>query len=219
MSFADNYAGDASVVRGIDELEQPSDNDLLVLKAIGEDEEAQELSFQGIKRKLGVHQETLSRALHRLQRDGFVERLEHAYRISPKGLTTISQGKQPFRPKIDSVIDPYLVSLLQAKLPTDVNVNEIVNALSYRWFGNLRWLGSTQTPDSATLSWITNDSGLKISVRIKEDALNIETIPTSAYSVSEASRAAFQLFDLITKVMKGPARSGDPSNLSGNAAA
>jgi hypothetical protein len=207
MSFVDNYQGDNSVARGLEDLERPSDNDLVVLKAIGEDEEAQELSFQGIKRKLGLHQETLSRALHRLQRDGFVERLEHAYKISPKGLSTISHGKPPYPSKLDSV-DPYPISLLHAKLPSDVNVSEIVESLSYRWFGNLRWLGSTQTPDSATLSWITSDTGLKISVRIKDDALTIETFPTSSNSVSEASRSAFQLFDLITKALKGPVHTG-----------
>jgi DNA-binding HxlR family transcriptional regulator len=217
MSLSDNFEEDSPVVRGLEELERPSDNDLVILRAIGDDDAAKELSFQGIKRKLGLHQETLSRALHRLQRDGFVERLEHAYKISPKGLSTISHDHTGLSPKLE-VIDPYSVSLLQAKLPADVNVNEIVDALSYRWFGNLRWLGSTLTPDSAILSWIASDSGLKISVRIKEDALNIETFPASAHSVSEASRAAFQLFDLVTKALKSPSRSVEP-NLGSKAAA
>src|ERR1700674_4575585 len=121
MSFVDSYNSDNSVARGLEGLERPSDNDLVVLKAIGEDDVAQELSFQVIKRKLGLHQETLSRALHRLHRDGFVERLDHAYKISPKGLSTISHGKLGVQPKIEA-IDPYSVSLLQAKLPADVNV-------------------------------------------------------------------------------------------------
>ncbi|MFI5420747.1 MAG: MarR family transcriptional regulator, partial [Nitrososphaerales archaeon] len=185
MSLSDNYPDDSAVVRGLEDLERPSDNDLVILKAIGEDDDARELSFQGIKRKLGLHQETLSRALHRLQRDGFVERLEHAYKISPKGLSTITHDDTGFHPKLEPV-DPYAVSLLQAKLPADASMNDIVDALSYRWFGNLRWLGSTLARDSATLNWITSDSGLKISVKIKEDALTIETFPTSANSVSEA---------------------------------
>src|ERR1700730_15185475 len=136
MSLADNFEEDSPVVRGLEDLERPSDNDLVILRAIGEDDDARELSFQGIKRKLGLHQETLSRALHRLQRDGFVERLEHAYKISSKGLSTIIQDKPGAQPKL-AAIDPYAVSLLQAKLPADVKVSEIVEALSFRWFGNL----------------------------------------------------------------------------------
>src|SRR5579862_1000415 len=152
MSLADNFDEDSPVVRGLEDLERPSDNDLVILRAIGEDHDASELSFQGIKRKLGLHQETLSRSLHRLQRDGFVERLDHAYRISPKGVHTIGDDKSRLNPlsKMEPV-DPYSVSLLRAKLPSDVSTSELVNSLSFKWFGNLRWLGSTQTPESATL--------------------------------------------------------------------
>ena len=103
--------------------------------------------------------------------------------------------------------DPYSVSLLRARLPSDVNVSELVNSLSYKWFGNLRWLGSTQAPDSATLSWMTNDSGLKISIRIKEDVLTIETFPLGSNSVSDAARSAFELFDHVSKALKGSTRS------------
>jgi len=209
MSFIEGYQ-DSEVARGLDELERPSDNDLIILKAIGEDEDARELSFQGIKRKLGLHQETLSRALHRLQRDGFVERLDHAYRISAKGISTIGDAKPGLSPKTE-MGDPYSVSLLRATLPLDVNVSELVNSLSYKWFGNLRWLGSTQAPDSATLSWMTNDSGLKISVRIKEDVLTIETFPLGSNSVSDAARSAFELFDHVSKALKGSTRSSGSS--------
>jgi DNA-binding PadR family transcriptional regulator len=221
MSFASGYEGDVPIESGhLEEFEDlPSPNDLAVLKALGEDEDAREQSFQGIKRKLGLHQETLSRSLHRLQRDGFVERLDHAYRISPKGVHTIGDYKSGLNSlaKIDSV-DPYSVSLLRAKLPPDVNTSDLVNSLSYKWFGNLRWLGSTQTPDSATLSWITDDSGQKISVRIKEDLLTIETFPTSQDSISDATRSAFELFDHVSKALRNAGRSAPASRFGARAA-
>lgn len=198
--------------------ERPSQNDLVILKALGEDEDAREQSFQGIRRKLGLHQETLSRALHRLQRDGFVERLDHAYRISPKGVLTIG-GDRPRVTESGNIerVDPYSISLLRARLPPEVSTSEIVSSLSYKWFGNLRWFGSTQTPESATMSWITDATGLKISVRIKDDVLTIETYPTSTDSISEATKGAFELFDHISKALKG--RGSPPgSRLNGKAA-
>jgi len=212
VSLGQNYSHSApfEVSDLEDEIELPSDNDLLVLKAIGEDEDTKDVSFQGIKRKLGLHQETLSRALHRLQRDGYVERLEHAYRISPKGLNTISHRPERISGPRVELLDPYSVSLLQAKLPEDVSLSALVQSLSFKWFGNLRWLGSNQTPDSATLSWITNDTGQKISVRIKEDALTIETSPSGREMLSAATRAAFELFDHVSKALKGVESSRSP---------
>ena len=187
-----------------DPLELPSANDMVILKAIGDDVAAQNLSFQGIRRKLGLHQETLSRALHRLQRDGYVERLEHAYRISQKGLT-VTQTQPRLRGGLEGS-DPYSVTLLQAVLPQDLNVNALVDSLSYKWFGNLRWLGSTQSPNSSTLSWMTSETGLKISVRIKDDALSIETYPRDSNSISDATRSAFELFDHVSRALKSSDR-------------
>ncbi len=220
MSFLGDFPANGPIQgEDLDELEeQPSPNDLIILKALGEDDDARELSFQGIKRKLGVHQETLSRALHRLQRDGFVERLDHAYRISPKGMLTIG-GDKPRLPSLKlEPVDPYSISLLRARLPPDVSTGELVGSLSYKWFGNLRWLGSTQTPESATLNWMTDDTGLKISVRIREDVLTIETFPTGPDSVSEATRSAFELFDHVSKALKGSGRSPANSRLNAKAA-
>jgi DNA-binding HxlR family transcriptional regulator len=192
---------------GMDALELPSANDFVILRAMGDDDDAQDISFQGIKRKLGLHQETLSRALHRLQRDGYIERLEKAYRISQKGMSTISQ----VRPRIRTVEenDPYSVTLLQAILPRDFNVNSLVESLSYKWFGNLRWLGSTQSPNSAVMSWVTNESGLKISVKVKDDALTIETYPRNANSISDATRSAFELFDHVSRALKSTDRTSE----------
>jgi len=192
----------------LDPLELPSANDLVILNAMGDDDDAQNLSFQGIRRKLGLHQETLSRALHRLQRDGYVERLEHAYRISQKGLSTISSRHQRMGPGIEAN-DPYSIVLLRAVLPPDLNLNSLFDSLSYKWFGNLRWLGSTQSPNSSTLSWITSNSELKISVKIKDDTLTIETYPRDSKSISDATRSAFELFDHVSKALKSSDRSSE----------
>ena len=203
MSFKENYEPGLST-EGLEDLELPSENDLTILKAIGDDTDAQNLSFQGIKRKLGVHQETLSRSLRRLQRDGYVEHLEHAYRISDKGLSTINQNRLPNSVQVE---EPYSVPLLQAMLPSDLNEKALVDSLRYRWFGTLRWLGSSENGHGViTLTWITEESGLKVSVKIRESSLTIETIPKNAKSISEATRSAFALFDHISKALREDGR-------------
>jgi len=183
------------------DVELPSENDLLILRAIGGDSDAQNVSFQGIKRKLGLHQETLSRALHRLQRDGFIERLQQGYRISNKGRATIiSQNTVFVEPSYYD--ERYPISVLSAMLPEDVNVQDVVSSLSYKWFGNLRWLGFGESRDSTTMSWITSDSDLRVTVKIKDDSLTIESFANRTDAASKAIMSAYDLFDHITKVLK-----------------
>lgn len=206
-SISMTISNDVKVGLDLDEfgaIELPNSTDLAILKAIGS-EDAQQFSFQGIRRKLGLHQETLSRALHRLQRDGYVRHFEHAYAISEKGQSTLSEGgkiSNPVRQK-----DPYSVVLLHSILPEDLDIQTLVDSISYKWFGNLRWLGSSQKSRISTLSWITNETGITISVRIQDSTLTIETDPGTSGAISEATRSAYELFDNISKALKNTVRS------------
>jgi DNA-binding MarR family transcriptional regulator len=184
-------------------VEMPTPSDLAILKAIGSND-TEQFSFQGIRRKLGLHQETLSRALHRLQRDGFIERIEHSYTISEKGQSTISPIKR-LGEQVEQG-DPYSVVLLQSVLPGDLNQRQLVDSMSYKWFGNLRWLGSSNRLGTTTLSWITSESGLEISVKIRDNTLTIETYPRYSSSISEATRSAFELFDHLSRALKASDR-------------
>ncbi len=185
-------------------VEMPSPSDLAILKAIGSDHDTQQFSFQGIRRKLGLHQETLSRALHRLQRDGFIERMDNSYAISEKGQSAVSPSKRPGEKTGKS--DSYSVILLQSVLPEDLNQQQLADSMSYKWFGNLRWLGSAFRNGTTTLSWITSETGLTIFVKIRDDLLTIETYPRDFGSISEATRSAFELFDHVSRALKASDR-------------
>ncbi len=71
------------------EIEVPRGNDLAVLEAVAGKassiDESGAVSFQGMRRKLGLHQETLSRALRRLEKDGLIQKFNHDYKISQNG--------------------------------------------------------------------------------------------------------------------------------------
>lgn len=192
-----------------DELELPSENDLAVLNALGSDQDAQDVSFQGIRRRLGLHQETLSRSLHRLQRDGYIEHLANAYRISPKGLETINLSGDTVRPKPNSR-EPIDTPILSAMLPANVDVRDLADALSYKWFGDLRWLGSSQSANSTTLTWITSDTAQKISVRITGNSLSIDTTERDSNYISRVIPSAYELFDQVWKSVKSLGKNSIP---------
>ena len=61
---------------------------LLAIEAFSKDSEA-EISFQGIKTKLNLHQQKLTISLKRLQKKKMIEKTLNGYKISKKGMELI----------------------------------------------------------------------------------------------------------------------------------
>ena len=91
-----------------------------------------QFSFDGLRRRSGLHQETLSRVLDRLEDEGILSKSTQGYNVTGKldlGHELIFAGASA------------PVPLLQTLLPDDVELDSVVAALKGRWFGRLRWLG------------------------------------------------------------------------------
>src|SRR5712664_2840819 len=100
-------------------------------------EPASQVAFQGLRRRLGIHPEQLSRALHRLAEGELVERTELGYRVTPRALGVLSPAS--FRAEEPGV------TILQTYLPADVDLRSLVQALRGTWIGPLRWYGLTES--------------------------------------------------------------------------
>src|SRR5271157_1922492 len=61
-----------------------SERDMGVLRVL-EEEDLTGFSFEGLKRRVGTHPETLSRVLSRLEEQNIVERAEDGYRVTTTG--------------------------------------------------------------------------------------------------------------------------------------
>src|SRR3989442_14738985 len=72
-------------------LDDLRDHDREVLEFLSQDPSTQ-VAFQGLRRRLGIHPEQLSRALHRLAQDELVERTELGYRVTSRALSVFSPG-------------------------------------------------------------------------------------------------------------------------------
>jgi DNA-binding HxlR family transcriptional regulator len=181
--------------------EVPSGHDLQVLEALGDSfDQAGAISFQGIRRKLGLHQETLSRALRRLERDGLVAKSQHDYKISNKGAELLSRNKTKSSQATREIVFP--IPILRTILPPNTSELELEEALSHKWFGSLRWYGSSRNDDGTVLSWTTEDGKLRLSARINNGHLSVESQATTKESLETAIRAAYEIFDHISKAFK-----------------
>jgi DNA-binding transcriptional ArsR family regulator len=170
-----------------------SERDADVLSLIDE-EGLTTFTFDGLKRRLGLHPETLSRILSRLEEEGMVKKTPEGYTVTPK------VTKLQLHPTRDEVTS---VSLLQTYLPSDMLTQKLIVELKGRWFGILRWLGVSETREGVTLKWVTEDGGIQIAANISGTELNIEAKFLSDTNLNLALKAAYQLMAHIGKLYSG----------------
>lgn len=167
-----------------------SERDADVLALI-ETEDLVTFTFDGIKRRTGLHPETLSRILSRLEQEGIVKKGHEGYRVTPK-ITELklrsTRKETPTTP------------LIQTFLPSDLMTQQLILALKGKWFGMLRWLGISENNQGVTLKWITEDGGIQISANIQGTALNIEAKFLTCNNLNLALKASYQLMSLIGKL-------------------
>ena len=172
-----------------------SERDADVLSLISQ-EALTRFTFDGLKRRLGLHPETLSRILSRLEQEGIVEKGPGGYKVTSR----INQF-----PTVHSVgSDELRMPLLQTLVPSNVSTEQLTQNLKGKWFGLLRWLGCTEGEEGITLKWITEDGGIQVNANILEPALTIEAKFLRDKDVDMALKASYQLMAYIGRLCSSP---------------
>ena len=175
-----------------DPAESPlCERDTDVLTLISE-EDLTSFTFDGLKRRIGLHPETLSRILGRLEQEGVVKKGPRGYQVTSK----INDFLRP-RPTLG---DESRVPLLQTFLPSDTSVPQMISDLRGKWFGLLRWLGLAEGAEGTTLKWITEDGGIQVDANISGRALTIEAKFLHGKDLNMALKASYQLMTYIGKL-------------------
>jgi DNA-binding Lrp family transcriptional regulator len=167
-----------------------SERDADVLSLVDE-EDLTTFTFDGLKRRLGLHPETLSRILNRLEEEGIVKKTREGYEVTPK-LTKLKHSPTHRETRT--------VSLLQTFLPSNMLIQQLISELKGRWFGVLRWLGMSENSEGVTLKWITEDGGIQVAASISGTSLNIDAKFLTSNNLDLALKAAYQLMTHISKL-------------------
>jgi hypothetical protein len=159
-----------------------------------EEEDLTTFTFDGLKRRMGLHSETLSRILTRLEQEDIVKKSSDGYTVTPKitELKLHSLGNK--KPS---------TTLLQTFLPSDMLTQCLVTQLKGKWFGLLRWLGLSENDEGTTLKWVTEDGGIQIDANIQGSSLNIDAKFLTSNSLDQALKAAYQLMAYINRLGTG----------------
>ncbi len=191
-------------------------NDKKVLSLLNQDNDlvANQYTFNGLARKLKMHQQSLSRSLHRLENSGLVEKSESGYRPSKNLRSTLVK-----RSRLDLVNLSRKISkshlqfsqVLQLYIPTTVKVEEIVNNLTGKWFGNLRWIGLIDGDEGYVLQWACGDK-FQVNLKIVSRYAIVESNATGDKSKAESVVSAYKIFEQITKVLQN-IKSGERNSI------
>ncbi len=154
--------------------------------------------FDGIKRKTGMHQETLSRALAELEDAGIITKTNRGYRVA-------DNIREHFAIPLsyDPSSSAHVIPLIQTILPEDVDLGSILSGLQGKWFGMLRWFGYSETESSITLKWLTVDGKVQIDALFSDSSLSIEgklLQNNNVKGLSNAIRASHQLMEQVIKL-------------------
>ena len=166
------------------------DRQIEVLKLLSSEQNAH-FSFQGLRRRLGLHQETLTRTLKRLEDTGAIQRSPDGYTLrNPANSFSFTVRTNP----------PNSKPIVEAYLPAQVDVTVLFQRLKGRWFGNFRWLGYSHDGNQLSMSWISDDGHMELQARINSEKITIGADAHGNHNESEQMAAAYQLFDHITKI-------------------
>jgi DNA-binding transcriptional ArsR family regulator len=184
---------------GLDEFDL-DDRELEVLKLLSSEQNAH-FSFQGLRRRLGLHQETLTRTLKRLEDAHAIERSPDGYKLTNSG-NVFSFTVRTNQPQPKPIVEAYL--------PTQVDVTVLFQRLRGRWFGNFRWLGYSHDGNMLSMSWISEDGRMQLQARINSGKITIGADTYTSSNETEQMAAAYQLFDHITKITEEMTQTPNP---------
>jgi len=176
---------------------QFSGRDAEVLRFLGE-EDLLGFTFEGLRRKLGTHSETLSRILHRLEDQMILEKTPEGYHVTHKGKEMI--GVKPLSSARPAGAAQHRVAILHTLLPYGRGSGEVISILKGRWFGPLRWLGYSEDERGTTMKWVTGDGAVQIDAIFSQGELSIEGNVREGKDLTDAIKASYQLVGHLSHV-------------------
>jgi len=161
-------------------------------------------TFNGLVRKLGIHQQSLARSLHRLENARLVKKTDYGYRLT-KNLDSVLVKKSRIDlenlSKTISNQDSQFEQIIQLYIPTTVKVEDVVNRLLGKWFGTLRWIGVVEGDGGFVLQWASNDK-YHVNLKLVSRYAVVESDAVGAKNKSDATINAHRILEQITKLLK-----------------
>ena len=173
-------------------------------------------SFRGLMRSLNIHQQSLARALDRLEDLGLIERSTSGFRLTKDG-KSMTSNHHFLKENITTNIQRKYSPLLQTYIPIRIKTSEIAENLVGKWFNKLRWAGLLNDGSLYILQWVSVENGIQsgpasnttnisapfmVNLRLMSDYIIIETNAISMREKVDAMIASRRILHLLTNLFQ-----------------
>src|SRR5207253_7934630 len=145
-------------------------------------------TFQGLKRRLGLHQEKLTRILRRLEDNNLVAKTEEGYRTLKHSRKTAQHlvGGEP---------------VIRGQLPPRIDAQNLLGKIKGRWFKNFRWVGYANGTDELSLYWITEDNKFQVRIQLSPIEILVWSKPTDPRETDRSEEHTSELQSRISRMV------------------
>lgn len=169
-------------------------------------------SFKALERKLDIHQQSLSRALKRLLDLNLIEKTSSGYKLVERNAYNLNLilDDNLLNEELEIIQSKKIrkyKQLVQIYMPVKGNIEAIVDHLTGKWFGNLRWFGLITKETGFRLQWIvvdrySNNKIFQINVSILSEYVIVESDAVSDNEKVEAMYYSNRIIEEIIKVLQ-----------------
>jgi predicted transcriptional regulator len=176
-----------------------SDIDILEILFDNEDENTiATFTFNGLKIISNLHQEILSRSLKRLKELGLVHKTKSGYNFNKKGKFIFSRFKSRLNEERNN--QTKYTQIIQVSVPFQISNQQIVQYLSGKYFGSLRWIGMIQNIKGYQLKWKDIENFIEIVVYLSHNNIIIETNDDNPLNISKAFSYSIRIIESIGNI-------------------
>ena len=181
----------------VNDLRQ-SDIDILeILFDNGDENTIATFTFNGLKIRSNLHQEILSRSLKRLKELGLIDKTKLGYNFNKKGKFIFSKLKSVLNEERNN--QTKYTQIIQVSVPFKIS-QQIVQNLSGKYFGSLRWIGMIQNMKGYQLKWKDIENFIEIIVYLSNNNIIIETNDDNPLNISKAFSYSTRIIESIGNI-------------------
>lgn len=182
----------------VNDLRQ-SDIDILeILFDNGDENTIATFTFNGLKIRSNLHQEILSRSLKRLKELGLIDKTKLGYNFNKKGKFIFSKLKSILNEERNN--QTKYTQIIQVSVPFQISNQKIVQNLSGKYFGSLRWIGMIQNMKGYQLKWKDIENFIEIVVYLSNNNIIIETNDNNPLNISKAFSYSTRIIESIGNI-------------------
>lgn len=153
------------------------------------------IAFNGLRRELAAHPESLTRALRRLERGGIVLRDGLGY--------TLADG---YHRDVDRWLERSFRPIASVELASELAPDVVLGSLAGRWLGRLRWVGVYERSDDPWLVWSVDGAPGHVLLSVRGRSLTVGVEPSGNEATDRLEESARELLVLALDRLHRPMR-------------